>query len=46
MIADRHNGRIWATTTARGALFSFVLPFRRVANQLRPKADSAAANRE
>jgi signal transduction histidine kinase len=46
MIADRHNGRIWATTTARGALFSFVLPFRRVANQNRPKADSAAANRE
>ncbi len=29
MIVEAHGGRIWAKSTGEGALFSFVLPFRR-----------------
>lgn len=29
MIVNRHDGRIWAESRPNGALFSFVLPFRR-----------------
>ncbi len=29
MILNRHQGRIWAATKTTGAMFSFVLPFRR-----------------